>query len=523
MAREVKTAYGVMTAEKTANGYTVTAPCGTHIGEVEYIEMVVGKMYYARPTRGGGRTMKSLKEACTHLMGEFLGAKIAEQRRAESAARIDALEAQWKAEIEAADADAQAVERVAAEAPADLTEIVEAAGGKVQDFCEFTSEVKFTIDGVTFELTNSGSRYRARAVQCANYATTLYCNHQDQSTESNLQGGQTPQGCLDFIAKTIAKYGNKAQLSTIEQVAAEITECTMTVESSAPAKYKHTVCEVSNGVFEHTMFIENTQDACRVCGGASKDGEALVHDYLCDGTNDIAQQDKLATRRAACKKCAECGHSWRPAKCIVGKPDGSAEVTTAAGVTTIAPRGEHADLEDAHGVRITSPDIPASGVDAEYYIDKDSLELGKIYFVEGAGYAPMRRDYKRATVKFYSVAGKMLPTMGEALQQLLHAVKENGMPDNPPKVRTEQPKDDLAQAQAALEKVDSLIGLNKWFFEYGAKFDLFWGHDRIAAFGAFEQPQYIYVRVGEHQNLVLQSRIGATLTAKPKPPKGTIH
>ena len=372
MAREVKTAYGVMTAEKTAKGYTVTAPCGTHIGEVEVYKCVKGNQYESLPASGGARAFSTLKEACNYLASvQWTAAREAE-----------------KAEIEAAAADAQAAEQVAAES------------------------------------------------------------------------------------------------------------------------------------IEYTIAFESAQDACRVCGGASKDGEALVHDYLCDNTNNIAQQDKLATRRATCKKCGECGHSWKPAKRIAGKPDGSAEVTTADGVTTIAPRNEatseHEQLEQAHGVRITSPDIPASGVDAEYYVDKDNIELGKIYFVEGAGYAPMRRDYKWDKVTFYSVCGKMRPTMGEALQQLLDAVKEHCMPDNAHKVRIAPPQDATAQAQAQLAKVDSLIALNKWWFDYGAEFDLFFGHGRVAAFGAFKHPQYIYVIANENKNLVLNSQIGATLTARPK-------
>lgn len=53
---------------------------------------------------------------------------------------------------------------------------------------------------------------------------------------------------------------------------------------------------------------------CRVCGGEAKDSTALVHDSIKTGTHNIYQQDKLATRRAVCLKCKECGHSWKEGK-----------------------------------------------------------------------------------------------------------------------------------------------------------------------------------------------------------------
>jgi hypothetical protein len=149
------------------------------------------------------------EQAAAEKEEQEVRASIAAKRAELRNEKFDNVYSATAAEIRAA--EPAPVAQPAIECPADLAEIIAAAGGECVAYNDLCLEAKMLLDGITFEITNSGNRYSVRAVNCTNYRDTLYRNCADQKTADSLQGGQTPQGCLEFIAATVAKYGDKAQ------------------------------------------------------------------------------------------------------------------------------------------------------------------------------------------------------------------------------------------------------------------------------------------------------------------------
>lgn len=371
-----------MSAEKTEKGYTVFAPCGTCIGEIKFYLSVSGKLMYDVK----GEIQKTLPAAAKILAAEFYAAK--------HAAHV--------AEIEAADADAQAAEQVESEQSAAFEDVVIA-----KQCC-----AKNLIGEIFF----------------VSVGDILFFDKEKQSFAAKLftEGEQQPD--IIYIS---------------------------------PAQANHVV-------------------------GAQQPAP-------------VATPAPVAVPT--------------PAKRIVGKADGSAEITTADGVTTIAPRNGERDelevLEQQHGIEIMPIEFPANGVDLEYAIVQNDTEIGVIYFVEGAGYCPLYRS-QRGLIP----ASGMQTNIGGAIEKLMQKIKELGVPENAPKARRPLPED-LQTAQSELAKVDSLAGLNNWWISHS--FNLLYMGEKVIGFGQFDHPEYIYITTAAAGNsLILKSQIGKTLTASPK-------
>lgn len=207
--RNVKTAYGTMSAENTklnqyASRYTVTAPCGTFIGTVDVWENLSNKKSYDPILPNGSQyaSRRTLAEACSALAIAFYSAQSAAQMAADAQAKMEAKEEQERAEIGAQEQDEIAAEQVAleqaqelAQAPAESVQfeqiqavkagrfydIFELATGTNLGFIEASNGVFYTY-GRAFGTLEKAANYLAKQV-----LEVLQIEHENGQALSDLQ------------------------------------------------------------------------------------------------------------------------------------------------------------------------------------------------------------------------------------------------------------------------------------------------------------------------------------------------
>lgn len=308
--RNVKTAYGTMTAEKTVNNqysstYTVTAPCGTFIGTVDVWSGVNNKKTYEPNPACGGRaymTRKTLADACNVLASAFYAVeRIVAQERAE----IEAQEAEQIAAEQVASEQAQELaqstsesvqfDHVTAEKEGRFYDIFERETGANLGFVETCNGVFYTY-GRAFATLEKAAKFLAKQVLEA-----IQTEYENGQALSDLQA-QTE--CEAYCARAFDEELEREQATRQmhEQMPVYAPKKIILGLPDGTAKIVHNTGE--------TELIP-ARKVCRVCGGEARDSTALVHDFLNEPPSVVFGQDKLATRRAVCLKCKECGHSWQ--------------------------------------------------------------------------------------------------------------------------------------------------------------------------------------------------------------------
>jgi hypothetical protein len=217
--RNVKTTYGIMSAEKStlnqyATRYTVTTPCGTFIGTVDVWKGISDKPSYDPKTADGREFMsrRTLAEACTALAGTFY-----------TAARAERIAAQEQAEIEAQEADQIAAETVAAEqaqelaqAPAESVQFEQVTATKAGRFYDLIETSTGTSLGFV-EASNGAFRAQGRAFatleKAANYLAkqVLAARQIEYENGQALSDLQAQTECEAYCARAFEEEQEREQ------------------------------------------------------------------------------------------------------------------------------------------------------------------------------------------------------------------------------------------------------------------------------------------------------------------------